>query len=294
MKAPAVILTGPFLAAVGLSGGQTVQEVIAQQELNTLASQMAIVQMDTTYFTTLENLDDLSSVTNVNEFDYINDEGGMLAVIPSTGKFREPSRVDVFNLTIGLGWNGPYVSYQPGTIDDEDSDYDEGTPLDPWGTPYYFYSPLGLVDPKREEVVLEGYLDDFDQYTVVSYGNDRVKSEDDLTATIPGFAVVVSTVSSVRAGAPPNPPDAIASRREAPYEARIKGYRLGETPGTVSIDGEEISPVTSWSETEIRVPLETLPAENSMTTVQTSGGKTLLFEGVVIEGSTSVGSWQLY
>jgi type II secretory pathway pseudopilin PulG len=93
-------------------------------------------------------------------------------------------------------WNGPYHQpkriYVGGTLEDlpnvESLDADairRDWPLDPWGNPYRFYSPIGIIgteaaktDPSalEQEGFSDGILttedDRFDRYAIVSYGPD--------------------------------------------------------------------------------------------------------------------------
>ncbi|MCB2155582.1 hypothetical protein KQI84_11910 [bacterium] len=272
----------------GAAAAESANEVAARDEMNTMAQQMVLVSVDTTYFTTLENLNDLSIEPGDpdDHFDWINDKGGALVIDMAEGRF-EASRVDLVNRPSSLQWQGPYITYQQGRVDGVMSDYDEGTPLDPWGTPYYFYSPVGLIAPKQSAVVLQDYQDDFDMYTIVSFGADGIMSGDDLFHQFYG-SVASPTISSVRIGP--------ATTRAANYVASIKGYYFGASQGSgsVLIDGAPPFAVASWSSSLIEVELESLPATGATFGVQTDGGASLSFTGYLNEGATSVRDWELY
>lgn len=282
-------LASALCGLASAAGAQSAAQVAAETELQTLANQMALVQMDTLWFTTLENLDDLSSETTTNPFDWINHNGGALVVDPITGRFGNPRRMDLVNRPEGLRWQGPYVAYQQSRIDGPDSVYDEGTPLDPWGTPYFFYTPLGLIDPRAEAITLDGYGDEFHLYTLVSLGPDGIVSSDDLTRSIPGFFVQVPAVSSVRVQS--------GDSRRAAWVMRIKGYNFGATQGSGNVlinDVPIAGPIVEWTSTLITAELDTLPPAGSTFTVQTDGGATPSIEGFIVEGETAVRDWMMY
>jgi hypothetical protein len=255
----------------------------AQAEMLALANAQQLVLLDTIFFfTTLENLDDLPSETFNNTFDWINHAGGPLMIKADQGEFRTPRQPIA-------GWQGPYVTYQPGAIDDAASEYDEGTPLDPWGQPYLFFSPLGLLAPRSQSVTLDSYGDAFDQYTIVSYGPDGVRSGDDLFRTVPGPGLVLPVISSVRVV----PSGARASE---PFELRIKGYQFGGSQGggAVLVDGGDLPAASIWSETLVTAPLASIPAVGTEFGLRLSGGQVLSFTGFLVEGAASVGEWQLH
>lgn len=159
-----------------------------------LADALQVCALDTNYYVALEALDDLSYPTVAQPFDFIDEGGGSYVIRPWEGKFTA-SRVALAS-SPSL-WRGPYVSFQPGRIQLADGPYDKGSPLDPWGTPYYFFSPLGLLRGDSGSVTLELYGDQFDRYTIVSLGPDRVMSQDDLTYQF-GSGVTARVISSLR------------------------------------------------------------------------------------------------
>ncbi len=277
------------LAVVGIvpAFAQSNKSAVALSEMQTLANAMAIVEIDTGYFTTLENLDDLPSVTSVNDFDYINDMGGALALRPTRGDFDNNPRVDFLNLPATFGWLGPYVTVQSSRIEDAAGDYDEGSPLDPWGNPYYFYSPVGLIDPKVENVTLRFYGDEFADYRIVSHGPDGLfNTGDDLTRFVAFVNVSAGQISSTRI--------VLNSGKGAePYEVRVKGFRFGN-PGTLTVDGIALSP-SSWTDQLVTAPIAFIPGPSADTELITALNNTLTFEQVIDETPTaSVEGWELY
>jgi len=92
------------------------------------------------------------------------------------------------------GWRGPFLQPQrvwAGTdgINDRDDDTDQrfDHPLDPWGNPYRFFSPEGVLGTSASSVTTTSYstnsfsdgaftttLDRFDRYAIVSLGPDGI------------------------------------------------------------------------------------------------------------------------
>lgn len=91
-------------------------------------------------------------------------------------------------------WQGPFINYQrvyTGTADPKDPNFQTSPfvrldfPLDPWGVPYRFYSPLGLIGTSAETTnyssltvnFSDGLLTtnddrDFERYAIVSWGRN--------------------------------------------------------------------------------------------------------------------------
>jgi prepilin-type N-terminal cleavage/methylation domain-containing protein len=152
------------------------------------------------FYVPLQVLDDLpgSSVLN-NDADRIGLESGILLIDPlipplqqqgnqlsigSTGTAR------AFELT--QNWQGPFTearratnSPNPGNQTDQRRDY----PLDPYGQPYKFFSPIGVIGSGAAAERIEfpedlpfsfsdGLLttnrDEFERYTIMSTGRDTL------------------------------------------------------------------------------------------------------------------------
>ncbi len=163
------------------------------QEMAILAQAETFCALDTNYFVALEALNDSSDSSVQPLYDYIDDRGGSYVIRWWEGRFL-PQRVAL--LSAPLPWKGPYVTFQSGRTQTTDSPYDRGSPLDPWGNPYYFFSPLGLLRGDSGSVTLELYGDSFDRYTIVSLGPDGVLSQDDLNYQF-GPAVTATAISSL-------------------------------------------------------------------------------------------------
>jgi hypothetical protein len=248
-----------------------------------LSQALTIVELDTGYFTTLENLDDLpGTVAPPNAFQGIDDGGGALVIRPSRGQFQ-PTRVNLTARPPGLQWQGPYVSVQ--NMDGEASDYDPGTPLDPWGNPYYLYTPLGRVSPIAEAITLDGYGDSFATYEIVSYGPDGVMSGDDLFRTVPSAGITEPVISSVR----------VSVNRGAEYEVRVKGWNFGAAPGMLTVGGVAAA-VDSWTPRLVTARVSPLPDPGAETALTLADGTVLVFGGFLFEGAPAAASatWMVY
>jgi len=289
-----ILITALAALAASSAFGQASKSAIAQTEMATLADALALVYLDTNYYTTLENLNDLPNFPTVVDYDYIDDNGGALAIRPFAGTFGSNPRVEFMDLPATFAWQGPYVAYQAGTTDGPSSDYDEGTPLDPWGEPYWFYTPMGLVEPITETVSLRFYGDDFADYRVVSHGPDgEFGGGDDLDRFVAFHLITSRAISSVRvtSGAP-----AKSARGMAAWTATFKGFNFGATQGTGGVAADAVPLVVdSWSDNLVVAALATFPAPGTTFTLTRNGGQVLTFAGFVDEtGAAGVGEWRDY
>ncbi len=189
-------------------------------------------------------------------------------VPPSEGRFL-PTRVNL--LTSYHRWRGPYLTFQPGRTQAGIQPYDQGSPLDPWGSPYYLFSPLGLLRGDSGSVTLELYGDFFDRYALVSLGRDGVQSSDDLIYTF-GPGVTSFALTSLRGpqverlgsglqslsaagsqGSPPTPD----FRVPAGSVLTIRGVNLGSVQGTARVmwGDIELTNISNWTSREVTVTL---------------------------------------
>lgn len=251
-------------------------------EMSNLAQAMEIFFIDHDRFTTLENLDDLAAPNPNRPWQNINDGGGALVFRPSDSVlFRQFFPPETYP--------GPYMSgFQDHRIEGPDGDYDLGTPLDPWGSPYYFYSPLGLIEPRTDSISLRYYGDAFDRYTIISHGPDGIPmTEADLGWQF-GITITVATISSATVL-----PEATKGGDRV---VRIRGYNLGSNTGQAAIlaDGEEWpATITSWEPSEIL--LETIPpSDGAEISVRLATGATTRSVGLTSSGGTSVVEWVLF
>ena len=249
---------------------------MAYSDLVTLEEALTLCYEETGWYVSLENLDD---TLNPNAgFDFIGDGGGTAVIDDNTGMFR-PELFDFTN-PIHL-WLGPYVVYQPSRIAGSNSDYDEGSPLDPWDKEYLFYSPLGLIEPKSRSISLRYGGNMFDRYAVLSRGPDMVISNDDLVITfgIPPESLVISFLN-------PNlgyPGD----------EIEIMGYNFGDDQSTskVLFNGIDAGIANFWSNDKIKINVPIGATSGPVTvTVNSNTSNSLYFNSTFI--STNI--WSLY
>ena len=220
---------------------------IALQEMSNLAQAEQFCLIDTNFYVSLENLDDLPVNTSPT-YNFINAGGGTWVIGQTTANFL-PNQRNL--LTAFLKWQGPYITYQAGRADDADFfNYDIGTPLDPWGSPYFFYSPLGRIDPPNS-ITAADYADTFDRFAIVSYGADGMyQGGDDLFIEF--------------GGAPANPtlsanPNKFFSVGDT---ATFRGYNFGAQGGSIQLtfNGAAVTDgILSWSSTQIQKLI--LPAD---------------------------------
>lgn len=274
-----------FLAAVSTAYGDAPRQA-ANLEIQNIATAMELFYFDYNDFTTIENLDDSFSTTVNPEYQRINDGGGALQINPTTGLVRREFLVQ------GSFAGPPYLTRSSGNeYEGSNGDYDEGTPLDLWLNPYYFYTPLGLVEPTTGDLSLRYYGDDFDLYTIVSHGPDgQPGGGDDLFEQI-AITVTATTVSSAKASPQ-------TSRVGLPWTVAIKGYNLGASQGSgrVLVDGKAgAAVVTSWSPTLVTAELPALPAEGTPIWLETgSGTVTRQVELIHTEQALTAENWHLY
>lgn len=231
-----------------------------------LAQAEEMCALDTGFYVSLETLNDVDfRPSQPPYYDYLNEGGGTWVIRPSRGLF-ETTRRDL--LAAFLKWKGPYTNFNSG-VQQGTTPYDEGTPLDPWGQPYYLYSPLGLVRGDTGRITMENWRDTFDRWRIVSSGPDGTPATpDDLTYAFGGGITdfVISSVTS-----PPGPGPNLAAEGvtwsggvfTAPGGAtvEIRGYNLSVAPadGSVTLGGETLPAAASWTDTTIRL---TLPNED--------------------------------
>ena len=289
-QAPATLL---LISAILLSssaaaapGGQTA----TLADLVAIRDAMLSFNIDSSLLTTVENLDDTRSSNTQQPWQFINNDGGAVVVNPSVGiPFRQVLSASQFP--------GPYVSYHNSgrSFEGTSGDYDPGAPMSVVSSygPIYFYSPLGLIEPRSVDLSLRYYGDEFDEYTLVSHGPDGVKSNDDIIVPVPGFLITVPVLSSARlvAGG--------TKGAAQPYELVVKGYNLGTNTGdaAVLIDGTPLGgTIQTWTATRIEVATSAIPSSTSLVSIRLSGGSTAMREVAVVNElpPTSATEWWGY
>lgn len=243
-----------FVAA----GGRCADSSAALLEMQSITQGLTWCALDTLYYVVPESLNDSGFPDQTPFYDYISYGGGCHVIRPEEGRFR-PSRIDL--VTAVNSWRGPYLTYQPGRTQTGTVPYDQGSPLDPWGSPYYLFSPLGLMRGDSGSVTLELYGDQFDGYTLVSLGADEVLSSDDVFLVF-GPSVTAFALSSLR-GSSVVPPAGRCVSRDASsgWQAvagslvTLRGLNLGaaQAGARVMHGGREFADVRRWSSREIDV-----------------------------------------
>ncbi|HOE97427.1 MAG TPA: hypothetical protein PK847_12675 [Candidatus Sumerlaeota bacterium] len=228
----------------------TPQQVAAQAEMATLAEGLTQCAVDTSWYVSLETLNDVAAANLEPHYDSLNDAGGVWVLRPGRGLFH-PARRDLASGV--LRWRGPYVNFQSGRTQTGPEPYDLGSPLDPWGRPYLLFSPLGLVRGDEGTVTQEYYGDAFDRYTIVTLGFDGVMSEDDQFHAF-GAGITDFVISSARAV------DELKAEGDALPAGgviRIRGYNLGISPedGQVVLGDRVLTDVSSWTPVAVEVAI---------------------------------------
>ena len=275
----AILLALPMLAAAQY-------EAITLSDMQVLADAEDRFAIDSGFYTTLENLDDTANSPGNPTFQYINDGGGALVLRTGVG---EP-----FRRVLTTEWDfGPYVTIQQSRWEAANGDYDQGTPIDLMrvGQPYYFYSPLGLIEPKSGTISQRYYGDAFSRYTIVSHGADGVMSGDDLIYQF-GPALTARTISSARMRN-------ATSKSIADYRLVIRGFNLGSAQGTGGLlyDGAPaVGPtVLTWTPNQVIFRLGEEPPANTTISLRLDGGATTRTVVVTNElDPLEVRGWDLY
>lgn len=282
-----VYLCLPGSGVVGGENTKSTSQHGAKELLSLTDLEMAIlvdaettVFIDTDYYVSIENLNDLLSVDVTYWFDYIGEGGGTAVLDLATG-FFEPARQDLTHLP--QLWRGPYVSFAPERISLSGAGYDPGTLLDFWGRPYYLFSPAGLVRPPSMSITQELYGDMFDAWAIVSLGPDGMRSGDDIIREfgVPPTALVITSLSM---------PQATYGSRET-----VRGYNFGSSQGTnqVLLNGEPITTVESWESRAITFQVtEAMTSGNVVVTVD--GQESNAVPLTVVEQSSNASLWVFY
>jgi type II secretory pathway pseudopilin PulG len=159
------------------------------------------------FFVPLQVLDDVMDIVGMtgNTFDdTINNEPytsiylidpNIPVINQQTNQLRLSNTLNQRVLRIRTNWNGPFLKTKDVYIGDAETDDPEDVanssteifydfPLDPWGQPYRFYSPIGVIGSNALNEQPSGWgsgfgdgrlttLDDrFDRFVIVSFGPD--------------------------------------------------------------------------------------------------------------------------
>jgi prepilin-type N-terminal cleavage/methylation domain-containing protein len=173
----------------------------AQQDLEALQTAQQHAAIDTGYFYRLYVLDDVSGGDNIpasnltaDRVDGIRDEAlrtdvvnpKLLFIDTKAGTFLAGGAAIFDRMALNetaFNWNGPYVNVARKVgLKNPVANLPAGTPLDPWGNPYLFFTKEGLVND-RDGVISTTYtgLDGntynavrFDRPTILSLGPNGV------------------------------------------------------------------------------------------------------------------------
>ena len=248
----AILVAALLFGLSSMALGQDANTVIAQIEMQTLAQGEEIAALFTQFYVSLESLNDLTFPT-IQPYDFINEQGGAFVIRPTRGLFDSSRR-----FMDPVDWGSGFVIFQPGTTQLGTEPYDQGSPLDPWGTPYYFYTPHGLVRGDNGVITQEHYGDAFDRYTIVSFGSDGVMSGDDLFREFNG-SVTTQGLSSLSGSKllTTNSKFGTTYNAVAGSSLTIRGYNFGSSQGAkkVMLGSTELSDVLSWSSTQIELQI---------------------------------------
>jgi prepilin-type N-terminal cleavage/methylation domain-containing protein len=183
----------------------------AKQEVRLIAEAQQSCGIIHGFFVPLQTLDNLiyDRNTQTATTDDMENEDQQLFLIDPTGDLQSQYSTTQLQLqsrntdarvnALFNSWAGPFlnpsrVAFQD-LIQRGDPSYNETTynkydfPLDPWGTPYRFYSPIGIIGSTATSDLYPGIdsatwnnfsngrlttqYDKFDRYAIVSHGSDR-------------------------------------------------------------------------------------------------------------------------
>ncbi|GAB4321744.1 MAG: hypothetical protein Kow0059_16550 [Candidatus Sumerlaeia bacterium] len=182
---------------------------VAQQEVAEIATAQDILGLTHGFYVPLQMLDDLpasvaapdpkdDSLSNENDLYLIDLSVPVQDQLTSqkrlSSRTTDPKVASLYNF-----WQGPFLNPQRVYIGDAVNNDPNNIPttripldypLDPWTTPYRFYSPLGIIgtnasqDTTINAGVMENFSfsdgrittvnDRFDRFAIVSFGPDRV------------------------------------------------------------------------------------------------------------------------
>lgn len=289
-----IFLTGLLAwATLAPAQGKEKSAAVALSEMQTLAGAEELCAATIGYYVSLEALNDLALTSSQQTpYDAIGETGTTEVVLPTRGLFRDPP-VDL--LAAYNAWDGPYVNFQQGRTQTSAGPYDLGSPLDPWGTPYFFYSPAGLLRGDSGSVTLEYYGDDFDRYTLVSHGPDGEQGGgDDLFYPFGGgvSGPLLTGLSGGKAYLAADPAIIIV---EAGSMLNLRGYAFGETgsPQNVLLGATPLAPA-SWSDQAVTVALPQGETGQRSLSLETPNGQTNALKLLLLAPPNAASAWTLY
>lgn len=287
----------------------------ALQNMQALAQAEETCAIQTGYFVALEALNDTGNDLSYIPWDFINYGGGSYVLRPDDGYFLTSRRTFSFDFLGFPYWGGPYLTYQSGTTQTGDTPYDKGSLLDPWGNPYYFYSPLGLLRGDTGKVsAMELYGDAFGTYTIVSHGPDGVMSDDDLARSL-GVGISYAVLTSLRgpgvtagtgagAGKPgaktaaahaPSLPLTFTAKTDSPVTLRGQNLGAPAADAHVTFDGAALDTVTTWTTRAIQFTFPpALGGKSGALAIQRGAASTNALSVSITAPPNAITEWALY
>lgn len=201
----------------------------AQDEAKALAEAMEMCGATHGYYVPLQVLDDPpASIDLDSNADAIDQEVSIYFIDPSRSvdsQISDQASINDKNTNMRVAnlinkWQGPFVTFHryyipagSSTAPDQLNKTQrlQDFPLDPWGNPYYFYSPQGIIgsgasggQPSNGITFSDGQLNragvghQYGRYAIVSYGPDGVSQtiDDEADDIIYMFGPVVHDTSS--------------------------------------------------------------------------------------------------
>ena len=186
---------------------EAAREEQARREVRALAEAEMKVAETHQVFVPLQMLDDLAGAAagrddlgnaKASAVRFINPEADLMGQI---GTQLDLNSDDPHIRSLAATWAGPFhharrIYYGGADASSNPADFTEEVlrrdyPLDPWGTPYRFFSPIGIIgtaagqaseEAMNSDAFSDGALttlaDRFDGYAIVSYGPNRVSDLD--------------------------------------------------------------------------------------------------------------------
>lgn len=209
-----VTLLASIAVPVYVKRAESARISTAQAECRQFAEAEDVCAAHHGFYVPLQVLNDIPDASNLSQkANPITDEGDRSAVDPNLPpsllnqnqqKISESSSPRM--RTMIRNWQGPFINPQRFYIGDastvDPSKIDVTTikndfPLDPWGNPYRFYSPVGRIgsgtvssttNPSQLPTTIgDGQIvtgdDPFDRYAIVSYGPDGESQQDNQNNT---------------------------------------------------------------------------------------------------------------
>ncbi|MBN1515765.1 prepilin-type N-terminal cleavage/methylation domain-containing protein [Candidatus Sumerlaeota bacterium] len=191
---------------------ETAREAAARSEVKDIAQSLQTCLAVHSFYVPLQVLDDIApdAIGSTSRDDSLDNEAVFFLIDPNVADLQNTVQLDLSDRDesprvgrLYYGWQGPFLNPKRVFIagaqsDDPDDLIAESStliqrdyPLDPWGQPYRFYSPIGLIGLTADNVEASSWLtasfsdgrittndDRFDRYAIVSYGRNNESDAD--------------------------------------------------------------------------------------------------------------------